>query len=250
MPLITKSFFLSRAKMSLFLGELKKITDPDAVSIYLPPGATVPEIEELLARIKLKPYPDGLNEAITGSKRGTVLFWGEERKSLILPPLPFTKKTFLEGYVPEPLQELVESDTKIGLILVHLGSYAVGICQGERLISSKVGTGLIHGRHKKGGSSQQRFQRRRQNQVQEFLDRVCGRVREQFGPQVNGLDYVVYGGPHQTILQLQKRCPFLESLSDRVLPLMDVPALRQKVLESAASRLWSSHITEWQEART
>ena len=238
---------MSRAKMLLFLNELKKIEDPGAVSLYILPGPTVPEIEDLLANIKEKPFPDELTQMITKSKSGAVLFWGKERKYLVLPPFPFRERTIFNGYITEPLQLLIESDLIIGLILVHLGTYAIGICQGENIISSKVGTGLIHGRHKKGGSSQQRFQRRRQKQVQEFLDRVCTHVREQFEPHTKQIDYIVYGGPYQTILQLQKRCSFLKSLADRVLPLMEVPALRQKVLEATAGRVWSSYIIEWRE---
>ena len=241
---------MSRAKMLIFLNELKKIADPGAVSLYILPGATVPEIEDLLAKIKEKTFPDELTQVIAKSKNGAVLFWGKERKYLVLPPLPFREKIVFNGYVTEPLQLLIESDSRIGLILVHLGNYAIGTCQGENIISSKVGTGLIHGRHKKGGSSQQRFQRRRQKQVQEFLNRVCTHIREQFEPHMKQLDYIVYGGPYQTILQLQKRCPFLKSLGDRVLPLMDVPALRQKVLEATVSRVWSSHIIEWREDQT
>ena len=233
--------------MPVFLNELKKIEEPGAVSSYIPPGPIVPEIEDLLAEIKEKPFPDELAQVIATSKKGAVLFWGKERKYLVLPPFPFRERTMFDGYITEPLQLLIESDAIIGLILVHLGTYAIGICQGEHIISSKVGTGLIHGRHKKGGSSQQRFQRRRQKQVQEFLDRVCTHVREQFEPHMKQLDYIVYGGPYQTILQLQKRCPLLKSLGDRVLPLMEVPALRQKVLEATAGRVWSSYIIEWRE---
>lgn len=238
---------MSRAKMLLFLNELKKIEDPGAVSLYILPGPTVPEIEDLLAKIKEKPFPDELTQLIAKSKSGAVLFWGKERKYLILPPFPFRERTIFNGYITEPLQLLIESDLIIGLILVHLGTYAIGICQGENITSSKVGTGLIHGRHKKGGSSQQRFQRRRQKQVQEFLDRVCTHIREQFEPYTKQLDYIVYGGPYQTIVQLQKRCSLLKSLGDRVLPLMEVPALRQKVLEATAGRVWSSYIIEWRE---
>ena len=130
---------------------------------------------------------------------------------------------------------------------MHLGAYAVGLCRGEKLITSKVGTGLVHGRHKKGGSSQQRFQRRRENQATEFLDRVCLHAREQFESQAKMIDYVVYGGPRQTVMQLQGRCPLLKSFTDRILPPLDVPDPRREILEKAVGRIWSSRITEWRE---
>ncbi|MFC2056935.1 Vms1/Ankzf1 family peptidyl-tRNA hydrolase, partial [Chloroflexota bacterium] len=95
--------------------------------------------------------------------------------------------------------------------------------------------------------SQQRFQRRRENQAQEFLDRVCLHAREQLEPHTQLMNYIAYGGPRQTVLLLRKRCSFLQSFDDRVLPLLDVPSLRQRVLETAIGRIWSSCITDWQE---
>ncbi|MFC2035154.1 Vms1/Ankzf1 family peptidyl-tRNA hydrolase [Chloroflexota bacterium] len=247
MSLISKRYLLSRTKMLFFLNELIKFEDPGSASLYIFPRSTVSEIEDLLAKIEKKPFPDELIQVITKSKSGTVLFWSKERKYLILPPLPLRESKYYDGYVTQPLQKLIEMDWRIGLILVHLGTYAIGICQGENILSSKVGTGLIHGRHKKGGSSQQRFQRRRQKQVQEFLDRVCTHIQRQFEPQMKQLDYIVYGGPYQTILQLQKRCSFLKSLSDHVFLMMDVPALRQNVLEATIHRIWFSSIIECHE---
>jgi peptide subunit release factor 1 (eRF1) len=213
----------------------------------MPPGLSAPEIEDLLQKVNTQFVSDELSQLVSSARNGAVLFWGDMRKCLVLPPFPLSEKTIFGGYVGEPLRLLLTSGLMIGLVLVHLGAYAVGICQGEKLISSKVGTGLVHGRHKKGGSSQQRFQRRRENQVREFLDRVCLHTREHLEPHSQLIDYVVYGGPRQTILQLQKRCPFLQSLEDRVLPSLDVPSPRQRVLETAVGSIWSSRIIDWQE---
>lgn len=234
--------------MTEFLDGLEKTADPMAVSIYLPPGLSLPEIEDLLGKATAaQSLPGEMAQMVANSRNGAALFWGSMRKCLVLPPFPIKEKTIFASYLTESLHRLINSDFRIGLILVHLGAYAIGICQGEKLITSKVGTGLIHGRHKKGGSSQQRFQRRRQKQVQEFLDRVCAHVRERFEPEAQLLDYVVYGGPRHTILLLQKRCPFLESFEERVLPSLDVPSPRQNVLETTVGRIWSSGIIEWQE---
>jgi len=236
--------------MLAFLSELETTADPGAGSFYILPGMTATAIEDSLVKINAQSLPNELAGAAAASGNGAVLFWSEERNYLILPPFPLREKSVSTGYDIEPLHWLLESDFRIGLILLHLGTYAIGVCQKEKLISSKVGTGLIHGRHKKGGSSQQRFQRRRQNQVNEFLDRVCLHTREQLEPHLKHLDYAVYGGPRHTVLQLQKRCSFLQSLGDRTLPLMEVPSLSQKVLEATVARVWSSNIIEWESGDT
>jgi len=245
--LVSREFYLGRSGMLVFLNELEATVDSGAASLYMLPGLSLPEIEGLLTEISTQAVPDGLTEMAASSKNGAVVFWGGTREYLVLPPFPIREETMFTGYIAEPLRQLLDSSLKIGLILVHLGTYAIGVCQGEELITSKVGTGLIHGRHKKGGSSQQRFQRHRQKQVQEFLDRVCNHAIAQLEPYAQELDYVIYGGPRQTVLMLQKRCAFLKSFEDRGLPSLDVPSLRQKVLKTAVSRTWSSRIIEWQE---
>ena len=80
-----------------------------------------------------------------------------------------------------------------------------------------------------------------------FLERVCAHAREQLEPHEKLLDYITYGGPRQTVLLLQKQCPFLQSLEGRALPLLEVPTLRQRVLQYAVIRVWTSRIIEWQE---
>ncbi len=249
MALTSRKFFLRRTKMLEFLAELEKTDDPSAKTAYLPPGLSVLEIEKLLGIAPFREsLPEDLAQAVDRSKTGATLFWGDARKCLVLPPFPIKEKNTFDGYVASPLRLLLQSDFKIGLILVHLGAYAVGLCHGERLIASKVGTGLVHGRHRQGGSSQQRFQRRREKQVQEFLDRVCAHAREKLESEARLLDYIIYGGPRQTVLLLQKRCPFLSLFEERTLPPLDVPSPRQKLLETTVGRIWSSCVIEWQEA--
>ncbi len=248
MNLVSRKFFLRRDKIPEFLNELEDTTAPIAMSLYMPPGLSVPEIEDLIKKAGAQFIPGKISQLAANSMTGAVLFWDSVHKYVILPPFPFREKAIFAGYVAEPLRLLLNRDFRIGLILVHLGSYAVGVCEGEKLITAKVGTGLVHGRNKKGGSSQQRFQRHRQNQIQKFLDRVCVHVLERLEPHAQLLNYIAYGGPRYTILLLQKRCPFLKSFEDRVLPLLDVPSLNQKVLETAVSRLWASCIIEWREA--
>jgi peptide subunit release factor 1 (eRF1) len=115
-------------------------------------------------------------------------------------------------------------------------------------VLSKVGTGLVHARHKKGGSSQRRFQRRQDNEVDAFIERACGHVRERLEPRAKEIDYLVYGGGREAILLLRKECQFLHQFDTRLLPpLLDIPSPRKVVLEAAVSRIWSSSVIEWHE---
>ena len=166
----------------------------------------------------------------------------------MLPPFPITAKRITSGYNVELLRSLLHQDLIIALILVRLGAYAIGVFQGERLVSSKVGTGLVHSRHKKGGSSQQRFARHREKQMESFFDRICLRVQEQLGPYIKELDYAIYGGEKNTLLSFRKRCQFLKQVDERTLGLrLNIREPRQATLEGAISDAWSSEVIQWDE---
>lgn len=244
--LVSRRFFLSRVKILSFLNELEATTGT-AKSLYISSGLPLPEVENLLERM-LDPQaiPPELAKLAADSKTGAVIFWSPTRTLLILPPFPIVTEYFAQDYLVEPLRSLLKRDLRIALILVRLGTYAIGLCEGESLIASKVGTGLIHGRHKQGGSSQQRFRRHREKQIEYFLNRVCDHIREHLEPHAQALDYVVYGGARTTILLLRKQCPFLGQFDRHILPpLLDIPEPRQAVLEKAVGRVWSSSIIEW-----
>ena len=242
MTLISRRRILSRAKMLVFLGELVQTPGAEARSLYLPPHPPPDEIENLLD------VPPEITELAGSSRTGAVIFWSPERKCLVMPPFPVAEKQLTQNFNTEPLISIIKRNYRMALVLVRLGAYAIGICDGEKIVSSKVGTGLVHGRHKKGGSSAHRFERHRDKQIEYFLTRVCQRAREQLESQVPTLDYMVYGGARTTIQILQKQCPFLGRLDKPALPpLLDIPEPRQAVLASAISRVWSSIVIEWQE---
>jgi len=244
--LISKRFRLGRSKMLGFLNELAS-TEGKAVSLYLPQGTTEDRVEDLVGKVAATGATlPGALEAATGSGMGAAFFWSPTKTYLVLPPYPLVEEYMTTGYEVEPLRSLLSRDFVVAIVLVRLGAYGIGICQGTKLIDSKTGTGLVHARHKKGGSSQARFARHREKQIEQFLIRVCGHVREHVEPHARSLDYLIYGGARTTILLLRKRCPFLNQFDDRILRmLLDIPEPRQTVLEKAIGSIWSTDIIEW-----
>jgi hypothetical protein len=229
-----------------FLDELA-LAESKAISLYLPRGTSRDRAESLLGKVfATSATPLEIAGVIANSQMGAVLFCSPPRIHLVLPPFPIVEEYMTNGYDIEPLRSLLSHDFVIALVLVRLGAYSVGICRGTEIIDSKTGTGLVHARHKKGGSSQARFARHREKQIEQFLERVCGHVREHIEPHAQSLDYLVYGGARTTILLLRKQCPFLNQFDDRVLRmLLDIPEPRKAVLEKAVGALWSTDIVEW-----
>jgi len=241
---------LSKGKLLRLLGDLEAAPGA-AVSVYVPPGTPQVEVERALGIVA------GVGDALpliveetSRSATGGVVLWGDAGRHLVVPPFPVEEKHLSSGYDVGPLRSMLERELVIGLVLLRLGAYAVGVYRGETLLTSKVGGGLVHARHRKGGSSQRRFERRRVNQMDALFDRVCGRVEERLGPYASELDYVVCGGERHTLLAFRRRCDFLRKLDDRVLPsLLNIREPKQASLEVALDEVWNSRLLTWREAR-
>jgi hypothetical protein len=119
------------------------------------------------------------------------------------------------------------ADRTVGVLLVRLGGYAVGVFAGAppQLVSSRAGSRPVHGRSAAGGWSQRRFARRRENQAATALraaaDAAAG-IFGQYGP--NDLDAVVLGGDKRSIAALRgdpRLVPYLGRATDRFLTVPD-----------------------------
>ncbi len=218
-----------------------------ALSVYLPPETTVSAVAGQLDGLAIDPpLPPEIAQLAADSPTGAVLFWGTPRRLLVRPPLPITDRFVATGYDVEPLRRRLQEEATIATVLVRLGRFAVGVWRGEKLLSSKTSTGLVHGRHRKGGSSQRRFERHRQQQSHDFFDRACGHARDVLEPHLAELNYLVYGGGRDTIRSFRQQCPFLTRLTVPELPpLLAIPDPRRSVLEDAIVEVWSSAVTEW-----
>jgi hypothetical protein len=247
--LALKKYFLNRSGMLGFLEKLAVNPGGHFFTLYLPPRTPTPGLETLPETITAsRGVFTAMEKIVSSSETGGAIFWSNREKYLVVPPFPVTEKLITSALEIEPLRLQLSKEYVIGVFLVRLGSYAIGVCRGDKLISSKVGTGLVHGRHRQGGSSSHRFERHRDKQIESFLIRVCGHAREQLEPYVKSMDYMVYGGARTTILLAQKYCPLLGKLDKPVLPpLLDIPEPRQAVLETAVNRVWSSTVNEWPE---
>lgn len=240
---------LSRARMLDFLNEAAISPGDNALTLYLPSNLPTTELDNTLKKVPEPPETiDELAKIASSSRTGAVILWSPELKFSILPPFPVNEKQIIQSLDTELLHSMLGRDYLIAYVLVRLGSYAVGVYAGEKRISSKVGTGLVHARHRQGGSSAHRFERHRDKQIEYFLTRVCQHSRKNIEPYVKSMDYLVYGGARTTIRLLHKQCPFIGKLDIPALPpLLDVPEPRQAVLEAAVSRVWSSTVYEWRE---
>lgn len=172
-------------------------------TFYLPPGGRPP------ARV---PLPETARAVLERSETGGVLFSGPGEGRLVTPPFPVSEELTCEGWCTGPLVELLERPRRIGVLLLRLGGFAVGVYQGERLVDSKVGSRFVKGRHGKGGSSQGRFARRREEQARALYRKTCEVLAGRLQDEEARLDHVLVGGDRMTLRAFEKECPYLRRL--------------------------------------
>jgi hypothetical protein len=239
-----------RKKLLQLLDNLER-TDEPSMTMYLPVGFDNPAYAGINKLLPVgETIPDEAYKYAGDSRTGAVFFWGNSRKYVIIPPFPVADNKVIFGYDTDGLRQLLNKDFMIAIVIIRLGIYGVGVFRGAELISSKVGTGLVHSRHKKGGSSQRRFERHRAKQIEYFFTNVCNRSREKLEPFLNQIDYVFYCGERTTVDNFIKHCDFMQDLGDRVMPrLLDIRKHGQQGLNQAIDRVWSCQVISWHDVK-
>jgi peptide subunit release factor 1 (eRF1) len=170
-----------------------------------------------------------------------VTFVGESATVECDPPFPPLSATGVrEGFEPGSLLEHVARERVVGVLLVRLGGHAAGVFSGARLVDSKVGTRNVHGRHRAGGSSQKRFERRRGEQARVALEAAADVAARVLLPHRGDLEAVVLGGDRRALAEVLddvRLRPLRSLVEDRVL---DVPDPRLNVLRETPDRFRST----------
>ena len=113
-----------------------------------------------------------------------------------------------------PLLEEIARDHLVAVLLVRLGGYAVGMLEGERIVTSKVGSRFVKNRHKKGGSSANRFRRRREEQAKALIEEAAEVTASVLSPA----PFVALGGDRTAVDGVLAARADLGWLRERALP--------------------------------
>jgi hypothetical protein len=174
---------------------------------------------------------------------GLARFETAEEVATVTPPFRFEHWGQLERIDTAPLREHLTEPRLVGLLVVRLGGYGAGVYADEQLVSGRHGVRFVKNRNKKGGSSSNRFRRRRVEQARDAYDRACALAEQILAPHAPALDEFVVAGDRTGIEQVLDRSPFLSGLREHALTLpVHVPELRRAVLEGLGRELWSSTV--------
>jgi hypothetical protein len=176
---------------------------------------------------------------------GAARFETADETIVVRPPFPLRHEGEYDVVRVGPLLEAIAEDHRVGAVLVRLGGYAVGVFEAEQLVVSKVGQRLVHGRHRAGGSSANRFRRRREEQARVLLQEAGEVAARIIGPERERLEAVALGGDRTAVKGMIDLRPELAWLDELALErFFTVPDPRQAVLERLPYELYAVEITE------
>lgn len=130
------------------------------------------------------------------------------------------------------LQLHLNRNRRIGVLLVRRGGYAAGVFDGSALISSKVGSAYVQGTTKAGGSSQQRFARRRDNQARAAFAEAAEVAARILLPHRDSLEALICGGDRAAVAASLADRRLAPLLPLRTEPFLPVPDPRLRVLQA------------------
>jgi hypothetical protein len=158
----------------------------------------------------------------------------------VRPPFGLSHEGSYDRVELGPLFDALFVDHIVAALLVRLGGYAVGVFEGDQLVASKVGSRFVKGRHRKGGSSANRFRRRREEQERALLDAAAETAERVLEPYRARIEHVALGGDRAAVAGVVERLPWL---AERQLPrFFTVPEPRLRELERLPYNLYAAQV--------
>ena len=248
---IRKRYRATRTGLLRLLTEMSDSGDGLA-TYYIRPGSPPPTDAPTLPVWKAKGAEAAAGQApgladvlreVPASETGLVVLAGHERTVVVAPPFLVREDLSFQGLEPSPLETMMAGRLLVGVVLLRLGRYAVGVLRGPELIGSKTGSRYVKRPHRAGGSSQRRFERSRERLDREMFDKACQVTRDVMEPYERSLDYVLLGGERHTLRRFVRRCPLLQGLASRTLSrLLEVHRPDRKALDTVSDEVWKSQV--------
>ena len=175
---------------------------------------------------------------------GRVTIESDSENIVVRPSFGLAHEAEYDRVRVSPLLEAIAEDHVVAVLLVRLGGYAIGVFQGERLVTSKVGSRFVKNRHKKGGSSANRFRRRREEQVADLVREAAEVAARILEPWRERSAFVALGGDRTAVDAVLAERGDLSWLRERALErFFTVVEPRQRVLVAFPYDLYAVEVT-------
>jgi peptide chain release factor subunit 1 len=221
---------VKRYKLTKMINELSSISGhgTELVTVYIPPrrpvfdvisqlrneAGTASNIKSDLTRTHVQ---DALSRTVEQLKlfketpeNGLVIFCGaipndkgigKEKIEIypVFPPKPVKISLYRcdDHFWTDHLKEMMKDDKVIGILSIDTQETGIGILTGDRWEVIDTLTSGVAGKHRQGGQSARRFERLRENELNEYYHRVADHVKQVFIDQYSVKGTIV-GGPGPT----------------------------------------------------
>jgi hypothetical protein len=176
---------------------------------------------------------------------GAVRIRSESENLVVRPSFGLGHDGSYETVHVAPLLEEIARDHLVAVVLVRLGGYAVGVFDGEELVVSKTDSRFVKNRHKQGGSSANRFRRRRDEQAKALIEEAADVAARVLTPWQDRARFAALGGDRTAIDRVLAEKRELAWLRERSLPrFFTVEEPRRRVLDALPYDLYAVGIED------
>jgi len=150
------------------------------------------------------------------------------------------------GGLPQRVVAVESFDASpLAVLLIRRGGYAVGLADGDTLVSHKVGSRYVQSRTAAGGWSQQRYARRRGNQADALVEAVADHFVRILaaGAAVGPPRALFVGGDKALVAEVLGEPRLSELVRLPVRTAYDLPDPNRRVLDEALTRARAVRVT-------
>ena len=237
----------------------------ELISLYVPPGRKIHEVMANLreeygtaSNIKSRTTRKNVQEAIDRvsqrlklfkepPKNGLVIFCGaiprdgpgtEKMEMYVLePPEPINVYFYRcdAKFHVEPLVEMATERDAFGVIVIDSTEATVATVRGQRMEILQEFTSGIPGKHRAGGQSARRFERIREQAMNDYFRRVAAHSYELLG-KVQGLKGLIIGGPGPTKYDFVEGDYLNYMLKEKIMATIDTSYVAEQGVEEIISK--------------
>jgi len=256
-----------RFKLKRTLEELadKEGRGTELISLYVPPGRRIHEVLANLreeygtaSNIKSRTTRKNVQDAIDRTSQrlklfkepptnGLVIFCGaiprngagtERMETFVLePPEPINIYFYRcdARFHLEPLLAMVKERNAYGVIVIDTSDAVVAVVRGQRMeILQKFSSGVA-GKHRAGGQSARRFERIREQSLNDYYHRVGSHTHELLSG-IEGLKGLIVGGPGPTKYDFIEGDYLNYMLKEKILATIDTSYVGEQGVEEIVSK--------------
>ncbi len=237
----------------------------ELISLYVPPGRRIHEVLANLreeygtaSNIKSRTTRKNVQDAIDRTSQrlklfkepptnGLVIFCGaiprngagtERMETFVLePPEPINIYFYRcdARFHLEPLLAMVKERNAYGVIVIDTSDAVVAVVRGQRMeILQKFSSGVA-GKHRAGGQSARRFERIREQSLNDYYHRVGAHAYELLS-EIEGLKGLIVGGPGPTKYDFIDGDHLNYMLKEKILATIDTSYVGEQGVEEIVSK--------------